>query len=147
MKKNKGGFLSPKAINNRIKSKGLQKLRWYCQMCQKQCKDAVSFFHLFFYFIKSCFLQNGFKCHFQSESYQRQLVLAGGNQGVFFNFLYLGHNTNTTHLTHPLNDDNLPTYWKIVTSSKFGTYYVNYFDKTIQYDHPLMPKQTSLKVN
>ena len=37
----KADFLSPKAIGNRIKSKGLQKLRWYCQMCQKQCRDEV----------------------------------------------------------------------------------------------------------
>lgn len=37
----KADFLSPKAISNRIKSKGLQKLRWYCQMCQKQCRDEV----------------------------------------------------------------------------------------------------------
>ena len=37
-----GGFLTPKAIANRIKAKGLQKLRWYCQMCQKQCRDEVS---------------------------------------------------------------------------------------------------------
>ncbi|MGH0139488.1 UNVERIFIED_CONTAM: hypothetical protein FKN15_035765 [Acipenser sinensis] len=35
----KAEFLLPKAIGNRIKSKGLQKLRWYCQMCQKQCRD------------------------------------------------------------------------------------------------------------
>jgi len=69
MGKDKGGFLSPKAISNRIKSKGLQKLRWYCQMCQKQCRDA-----------------NGFKCHTQSESHQRQLLLAGENPGAFFNF-------------------------------------------------------------
>ena len=41
MGKAKGGFLTPKAIANRIKSKGLQKLRWYCQMCQKQCRDEV----------------------------------------------------------------------------------------------------------
>ena len=34
--------MTPKAIANRIKSKGLQKLRWYCQMCQKQCRDEVS---------------------------------------------------------------------------------------------------------
>ncbi|KAI5345680.1 hypothetical protein L3X38_013557 [Prunus dulcis] len=33
----KNDFLTPKAIANRIKAKGLQKLRWYCQMCQKQC--------------------------------------------------------------------------------------------------------------
>lgn len=38
----KADFLSPKAIGNRIKAKGLQKLRWYCQMCQKQCRDEVS---------------------------------------------------------------------------------------------------------
>lgn len=36
-----GGFLTPKAISNRIKAKGLQKLRWYCQVCQKQCRDEV----------------------------------------------------------------------------------------------------------
>lgn len=41
MGKEKGGFLTPKAIANRIKAKGLQKLRWYCQMCQKQCRDEV----------------------------------------------------------------------------------------------------------
>lgn len=41
-KMGKADFLSPKAIGNRIKAKGLQKLRWYCQMCQKQCRDEVS---------------------------------------------------------------------------------------------------------
>ncbi len=41
MGKEKGGFLTPKAIANRIKAKGMQKLRWYCQMCQKQCRDEV----------------------------------------------------------------------------------------------------------
>lgn len=35
------GTMTPKAIANKIKSKGLQKLRWYCQMCQKQCRDEV----------------------------------------------------------------------------------------------------------
>lgn len=50
--------MTPKAIANRIKAKGLQKLRWYCQMCQKQCRD-----------------ENGFKCHLTSESHQRQLLL------------------------------------------------------------------------
>ncbi len=38
----KNEFMTPKAIANRIKSKGLQKLRWYCQMCHKQCRDEVS---------------------------------------------------------------------------------------------------------
>lgn len=66
MGKEKAGFLTPKAIANRIKSKGLQKLRWYCQMCQKQCRD-----------------ENGFKCHTTSESHQRQLLLFADNPTKF----------------------------------------------------------------
>nr|GMC98266.1 DNA/RNA-binding protein KIN17-like [Ipomoea batatas] len=58
----KNEFLTPKAIANRIKAKGLQKLRWYCQMCQKQCRD-----------------ENGFKCHCMSESHQRQMEVLGQN--------------------------------------------------------------------
>ncbi|KAK6119315.1 hypothetical protein DH2020_046934 [Rehmannia glutinosa] len=58
----KSDFLTPKAIANRIKAKGLQKLRWYCQMCQKQCRD-----------------ENGFKCHCMSESHQRQMQVFGQN--------------------------------------------------------------------
>ncbi|XP_067437288.1 DNA/RNA-binding protein KIN17 isoform X1 [Thunnus thynnus] len=65
----KADFLSPKAISNRIKSKGLQKLRWYCQMCQKQCRD-----------------ENGFKCHCMSESHQRQLLLASEDPTKFMDF-------------------------------------------------------------
>lgn len=58
--------MTPKAIANRIKAKGLQKLRWYCQMCNKQCRD-----------------QNGFKCHLTSEAHQRQLLLFAENSGRF----------------------------------------------------------------
>ncbi|XP_026779044.3 DNA/RNA-binding protein KIN17 [Pangasianodon hypophthalmus] len=65
----KADFLSPKAISNRIKAKGLQKLRWYCQMCQKQCRD-----------------ENGFKCHCMSESHQRQLLLASENPSQFMDY-------------------------------------------------------------
>ncbi|XP_071379214.1 DNA/RNA-binding protein KIN17 [Centroberyx affinis] len=65
----KADFLSPKAISNRIKSKGLQKLRWYCQMCQKQCRD-----------------ENGFKCHCMSESHQRQLLLASEDPNQFMDY-------------------------------------------------------------
>jgi DNA/RNA-binding protein KIN17 len=57
-------FLTPKAIANRIKAKGLQKLRWYCQMCQKQCRD-----------------ENGFKCHCMSESHQRLMQVFGQAPG------------------------------------------------------------------
>jgi DNA/RNA-binding protein KIN17 len=66
MGKEKGGFLTPKAIANRIKAKGLQKLRWYCQMCEKQCRD-----------------ENGFKCHCMSESHQRQMQMFSENSGAF----------------------------------------------------------------
>lgn len=65
----KADFLSPKAIGNRIKAKGLQKLRWYCQMCQKQCRD-----------------ENGFKCHCMSESHQRQLLLASEDPNQFMDY-------------------------------------------------------------
>ena len=51
-----------KAFCNRIKSKGLQKLRWYCQMCQKQCRD-----------------ENGMKCHMKSESHLRQMKVFAEN--------------------------------------------------------------------
>ena len=54
---------STKYIANKIKAKGLQKLRYYCQMCQKQCRD-----------------ENGFKCHTMSESHHRQLLLFADNQ-------------------------------------------------------------------
>ena len=47
-------------IGNRIKAKGLQKLRWYCQMCGKQCRD-----------------ENGFKCHLNSDSHKRQMMVFG----------------------------------------------------------------------
>ena len=62
----KHGFLTPKAIGNRIKAKGLQKLKFYCQMCQKQCRD-----------------ENGFKCHTMSESHQRQLLLFADNSDSY----------------------------------------------------------------
>ncbi|MPC09907.1 DNA/RNA-binding protein KIN17-like [Portunus trituberculatus] len=57
---------TPKDLANRMKAKGLQKLRWYCQMCQKQCRD-----------------ENGFKCHTMSESHQRQLLLFADNPESF----------------------------------------------------------------
>lgn len=29
---------STKHLANKLKSKGLQRLRWYCQVCEKQCR-------------------------------------------------------------------------------------------------------------
>jgi len=62
----KHAFFSPKAVSIRQKQKGLQKLRWYCQMCQKQCRD-----------------ENGFKCHKTSEAHMRQMALYAGSAGKF----------------------------------------------------------------
>jgi len=62
----KNDFLSPKGIANASKAKGLQKLRFYCQVCAKQCRD-----------------QNGFKCHITSEAHLRQMELFGQNQSRF----------------------------------------------------------------
>lgn len=47
---------SAKWLGNKMKSKGLQRLRWYCQMCEKQCRD-----------------QNGFQCHQTSEAHLRNM--------------------------------------------------------------------------
>lgn len=47
---------TPKWLANKMKAKGLQKLKWYCQMCEKQCRD-----------------ENGFKCHRLSEGHIRQM--------------------------------------------------------------------------
>ncbi|ESK85419.1 zinc finger protein rts2 [Moniliophthora roreri MCA 2997] len=55
---------TPKYVANKMKSKGLQRLRWYCQVCEKQCRD-----------------ENGFKCHAQSESHLRQMLVVGENAG------------------------------------------------------------------
>ena len=62
----KNEFLTPKAIANRIKAKGLQRLRWFCQMCQKQCRD-----------------ENGFKCHCMSDSHKRQMLIFAENPHKF----------------------------------------------------------------
>ena len=49
---------TPKDIANRAKSKGLQKLQYYCQPCAKQCRDA-----------------NGYKCHQTSSAHLRNMTL------------------------------------------------------------------------
>jgi len=55
---------TPKALSNAMKSKGMQKLRFFCQLCQKQCRD-----------------ENGFKCHLMSEGHQRQMLLCADDPG------------------------------------------------------------------
>ncbi|EZG66813.1 putative KIN17 [Gregarina niphandrodes] len=55
-----------KWLSNRMKSKGLQRLRWYCQMCEKQCRD-----------------ENGFKCHMASESHVRRMSVFNQRPGKY----------------------------------------------------------------
>ena len=83
---------SVKDIAKRIKSKGLQKLKYYCQMCEKQCRDA-----------------NGFKCHLTSESHLHQMKIFSSNANIilddnskmfeknFIDFLRLRHTTSKTN--------------------------------------------------
>jgi len=49
-----------KHLANKMKAKGLQRLRWYCQVCERQMRD-----------------ENGFKCHTQSQSHVQQMLLVG----------------------------------------------------------------------
>lgn len=49
-------------MHDDLQSKGLQKLKWYCEMCQKQCRD-----------------ENGFKCHTTSEGHLRQMRIFSEN--------------------------------------------------------------------
>jgi DNA/RNA-binding protein KIN17 len=55
---------SAKDVANKSKAKGLQKLKFYCQMCEKQCRD-----------------QNGFKCHMTSETHLRNMKIFAENAG------------------------------------------------------------------
>ena len=72
---------TPKEIANRSKSKGLQKLKWFCQMCQKQCRD-----------------QNGFKCHLTSEAHQRQMLLFADNQNSYLREFSREFEANFMHI-------------------------------------------------
>ncbi|KUF90863.1 Phosphoserine aminotransferase [Phytophthora nicotianae] len=95
----KHDFLTPKAIGIRMKAKGLQKLRWFCQVCQKQCRD-----------------ENGFKCHTTSESHQRQMLIVANNpdkfmsgysemfEEAFLENLRRRHGTKRMRATHVYNE-------------------------------------------
>lgn len=86
---------STKHVANKMKSKGLQRLRWYCQVCEKQCRDA-----------------NGFKMHTQSESHVRQMLVVGEDPKKYINdysnqflrdfvlLLRTGHGEKQVHINH-----------------------------------------------
>jgi DNA/RNA-binding protein KIN17 len=83
----KNDFLSPKAIANRMKAKGLQKLRWYCQLCNKQCRD-----------------ENGFKCHQTSEGHKRLMLVFGENPNKFiegYSEMFENHFLEQLKINHP----------------------------------------------
>lgn len=84
---------SSKYVANTMRSKGLQRLRWYCQVCEKQCRD-----------------ENGFKCHTQSESHVRNIMAVSSNpnkkieefsrefKNDFVRLLRTSHGTKSVHI-------------------------------------------------
>ena len=84
---------STKYLSNKLKSKGLQRLRFWCEVCHKQCRD-----------------ENGYKCHTMSESHVRQMQVVGLNankvisdysndfQRNFLQQLRTAHGTKQIHL-------------------------------------------------
>ena len=84
---------STKYLSNKLKSKGLQRLRYWCEVCHKQCRD-----------------DNGYKCHVMSESHVRQMQAVGLNankvihdysndfQRNFLQQLRTAHGTKQVHL-------------------------------------------------
>lgn len=96
---------TPKDIANRIKAKGLQKLKFYCQMCEKQCRDA-----------------NGFKCHLTSESHLRQMKIFSDNAGGIldkfskeFEKTYMS-NLRMRHGTKKVNANNV--YQEVISDKQ-----------------------------
>lgn len=57
---------STKWLANNMKSKGLQRLRWFCQVCERQMRD-----------------ENGFKQHCLSEAHNRNMQVVGENSRKF----------------------------------------------------------------
>ncbi|KAK7749905.1 hypothetical protein SLS53_000487 [Cytospora paraplurivora] len=86
---------STKWVSNQAKSKGLGRLRWYCQVCSRQMRD-----------------ENGFKMHVQSESHVRQMLVVGEDpkkaiaeyskqfSDEFLRQLRTSHGTKAVHMNH-----------------------------------------------
>ncbi|CAI7609185.1 unnamed protein product [Penicillium glandicola] len=98
-----------KAIGNKIKSKGLGRLRWFCQACEKQCRD-----------------ENGFKCHTMTEAHVRQMMIIGEDPRKHirefsreFERTFLD-TLRTTHGTKPINVNHF--YNQIVADKQFAAY-------------------------
>ncbi|KAF4316756.1 hypothetical protein BBO99_00007330 [Phytophthora kernoviae] len=123
----KHDFLTPKAIGIRMKAKGLQKLRWFCQVCQKQCRD-----------------ENGFKCHTTSEAHQRQMLIVAADpnkfmsgysemfEEAFLENLRRRHGTKRMRAAHVYNEyiaDKLHTHMNSTQWETLGSF-VQYLGRT-----------------
>lgn len=92
---------STKWVANKMKSKGLQRLRWWCEICQKQCRDA-----------------NGFKCHVQSESHVRQMQVVGEDPRKFINQFSTDFQRDFVALLRTAHNE------KWISSNKFYNEYI-----------------------
>ncbi|XP_074650442.1 uncharacterized protein LOC141905471 [Tubulanus polymorphus] len=52
---------------------------------------------------------------------------------------YIDHNTQTTHWSHPLERESLPTGWERIESQEHGVYFVNRITNAVQFSHPCAP--------
>ncbi|KAI1816708.1 zinc finger protein RTS2 [Poronia punctata] len=86
---------SVKDLSKRMKMKGLQRLRFYCQACERQMRD-----------------ENGFKQHTMSEGHVRQMILLGQDPKKhiedfskqflrdFVQLLRTSHGEKAVHINH-----------------------------------------------
>ena len=86
---------TPKHLSNKMRSRGLQRLRWYCQACERQMRD-----------------ENGFRMHVNSEPHHRQMMLISQNPGKqiadysrqfkhdFLQLLRTAHGEKRVHVNH-----------------------------------------------
>ncbi|KAI1260037.1 zinc finger protein RTS2 [Xylariaceae sp. FL1019] len=86
---------SVKDLSKRMKMKGLQRLRFFCQVCERQMRD-----------------ENGFKQHTMSESHVRQMILVGEDPKKhiedfskqfsrdFLQLLRTSHGEKSVHINH-----------------------------------------------
>lgn len=51
---------------------------------------------------------------------------------------YIDHNTKTTHWSHPLEKEGLPTGWERIESQEYGVYYVNHITRAAQVRYTLL---------
>lgn len=87
--------------------------------------SKVCIFYLYMLFLRYS------RCHSERSSsrneQQEELPLPPG-WSVDFTLrgrkYYIDHNTKTTHWSHPLEKEGLPTGWERIESPEYGVYYV-----------------------